>query len=172
MSRLLTTQTELHFFFLTFAAQDATKTGGQTWRFLLLRGAFLHFSSESSVSSLICIEWPFLNTARSLTKSSPRNAALPPSGAEATVHRLGARLQARTQKRKRNGAVETRSVLQLTTECKRRERQDEMEEEEEEGQDKREREREVGATRAEAPVFSLKPTVFSEEAGCIISAGK
>lgn len=45
--------------------------------------------------------------------------------------------------------------------------------EEEEGQDERNREREMqGAMGRGAPVFSLKPTVFSEEVGCIISAAK
>lgn len=54
-----------------------------------------------------------------------------------------------------------------------RREEEEREEMEEEGQDERNREREMqGAMGRGAPVFSLKPTVFSEEVGCIISAAK
>lgn len=92
---------------------------------------------------------------------SKSKAALPSSGVKATVQQLLTRLQARTHNGDewrggdRGRVVQPNGVSKGSGGRKR-------------GGGGARRERDVGREWRQAPVFSLKLTVFSEEDGCII----
>lgn len=148
---------------LAFIFQDATKTRGYnlTLHPAAVKRKVLHaWHSWHSTSFYICIEWPFFNcTLTGESNEEPKwKAALPPSGGKTTAHRLAARLQGKDSDGRRGG---DESAEWREGEAERNVG----------GGARRKRDAWSGGER-EAPVFSLKLTLVSEEDGCINSAEK